>query len=64
LATSSANLSGGPDPRALSEVSDDLLGAVAAVVEDGEPRSGVASTVIDCSQGCVRLVRQGGVILD
>ena len=63
LATSSANISGGPDPRALEDVDPALLRAVAAATADDEPRSGVASTVVDCSQGNVTIIRQGGVTL-
>ena len=63
LATSSANISGGPDPRCFADIDDELLARVAASVEDGQPCSGVASTVIDCSGQDVIIVRQGDVVV-
>ena len=64
LATTSANLSGGEDPREFGDVPPDLLAKVAAYLQDDQPRSGVASTVIDCSQGNIIVVRQGDVLVN
>ena len=64
LATSSANLSGGPDPRLASELDESLRQAVGAIVEDDVLESGVPSTVIDCSQGTISVIRQGGIMID
>lgn len=61
LATSSANLSGGLDPTSFGEVDAELLRAVPAAIDDTCPASGVASTVVDCSQGTVKVLRQGAV---
>ena len=61
LAASSANLSGGPDPRTADGLDPRLLGRVGAVVHDIAPCSGLASTVIDCSQGEIAVLRQGSI---
>lgn len=64
LATSSANLSGGLNPRTAADLDETLKTAVAAIVEDDLMESGVASTVIDCSQGTISIIRQGGIMVD
>ena len=61
LATSSANMSGGSDPTSFDEIEPALLQAVPAAIDDSCPIQGVASTVVDCSQGSVRILRQGSV---
>ncbi len=61
LATSSANISGEKDPCIESELDPTIVERVAVVVKDEEQSSGKASTVLDCSQGKVILVRQGDV---
>ena len=60
LATSSANLSGSPVPRSFADIDPALLDAVASLEGDA-PGSGTASTVIDCSQGEMVVIRQGGI---
>jgi L-threonylcarbamoyladenylate synthase len=61
-AQSSANLSGGPDPRSLGEVPAELRDGVDLVLDGGE-LPGAASTVIDLSEyeqtGRWRTVREG-----
>jgi len=59
LATSSANISGSPDPQVLEDVDSQVLRRVAAVVRCGRAGSGLPSTVIDCSHGTVQVLRQG-----
>lgn len=59
LATS-ANLSGGPDPKRVDEIPSAVLSRVAAVVDAGE-LPGVPSTVIDVTGGEPRVVREGAV---
>lgn len=61
LATSSANLSGGPDPTSFDEIDAELLRAVPVAIDDACPASGIASTVVDCSRGTVEVLRQGAV---
>ena len=61
IATSSANLSGGSDPRAFADLDPVLLAQVAVAVAVDEPSSGVASTVVDCTHGEMRILRQGAI---
>lgn len=63
LATSSANFSGKTAPREYAELDGKLLAKVSAALQDDLPRSGVASTVIDCSSGAIRVIREGGVVV-
>ncbi len=57
LAATSANLPGGPDPRTLDEVPEQLKAA--AVVVDGGALPGTASTVIDFTGPEPRVLREG-----
>ncbi|HVL95082.1 MAG TPA: L-threonylcarbamoyladenylate synthase [Solirubrobacteraceae bacterium] len=61
---SSANLSGGADPRSLDEVDDAVLGGADLVV-DGGPLPGTPSTVVDlrayASHGTWEVLREGAL---
>ena len=59
LATS-ANLAGGPEPRRLDEVPDELRSACAAELDAGE-LPGVPSTVIDVTGEEPKVLREGAV---
>jgi len=59
LATS-ANLHGGPDPRRLDDVPDEIRSACAAELDAGE-LPGVPSTVVDLSGAEPRVLREGAV---
>ena len=58
FASTSANLSGGPDPARPVDLSPELRDAVAAVIEGGE-LPGTPSTVIDFSESEPRVLREG-----
>ena len=58
VAATSANLSGGPDPRRVEEIPDEIRAACGAIVDAGE-LPGVPSTVIDLASGEPRILRQG-----
>jgi L-threonylcarbamoyladenylate synthase len=60
VAATSANLHGGTDPRRLSDVPDELLGAVAAALDGGE-LLGTPSTVVDLTGSEPRILREGAV---
>ena len=62
LATTSANRSGGPDPRRFSDVDPQLIELVSASVHDDRVRSGTPSTVLDCSGDEVVVLRQGAFV--
>jgi L-threonylcarbamoyladenylate synthase len=59
LATS-ANLPGGPDPRALQDVPDAIRAGVAAELDLG-PLPGAPSTVLDLTGAEPRVLREGAV---
>ena len=58
VAATSANLSGGPDPRRVEDVPEEIRSACGAIVDAGE-LPGVSSTVIDLTGGEPRVLRQG-----
>ena len=58
VAATSANLSGGPDPRRVEDVPEEIRVACGAVIDAGE-LPGVPSTVIDISGAEPRVLRQG-----
>jgi len=59
----SANLAGGPDPRRVDDVPEEILDGCAAVVDGGE-LPGVPSTVIDLTGETPRVLREGAVSAD
>jgi L-threonylcarbamoyladenylate synthase len=60
LVATSANLPGGPDPRRLDDIPDELRRAVAAEVDGGE-LPGTPSTVIDVTGDEPVVLREGAV---
>jgi L-threonylcarbamoyladenylate synthase len=59
VAATSANLHGGPDPRRLEEVPQEIQGA--AVLVDGGELPGTPSTVVDLTGGEPQILREGAV---
>lgn len=58
LAATSANVHGGPEPRTVDEIPDELRRGVAAIVDGGE-LPGTPSTVVDFTGPEPRIVREG-----
>ena len=58
VAATSANLSGGPDPRRIEDVPEEIRAACGAIVDAGE-LPGVPSTVLDLTGAEPRVLRQG-----
>ena len=58
VAATSANLAGGPDPRRIEEIPEEIRSACGAIVDAGE-LPGIPSTVIDLSGEEPRVLRQG-----
>jgi L-threonylcarbamoyladenylate synthase len=58
VGATSANLSGGPDPRRVADIPEEIRDACGAIVDGGE-LPGVASTVIDLTGEEPRVLRQG-----
>ena len=64
LAAPSANLSGSPSPTTAAHVMNDMDGRIDAVVDGGECRVGVESTVITLATEKPRLLRPGGITVE
>lgn len=60
IVATSANLPGGPDPRAVTDVPRELLDGVQAVLDAG-PLPGVPSTVVDLTGAAPAVLRAGAV---
>lgn len=60
IAATSANLPGGPDPRRLEDVPDELRAAAAVLVDGGE-LPGTPSTVLDLTGEEPRVLREGAI---
>ena len=58
VAATSANLSGGADPRRIEDIPQQIRAACGAIVDAGE-LPGIPSTVLDISSGEPRVLRQG-----
>ena len=58
VAATSANLAGGPDPRRVEDVPQEIRAACGAIVDAGE-LPGLPSTVLDLSGDEPRVLRQG-----
>lgn len=58
VAATSANLSGGPDPRRVEEIPEEIRAACGAIIDAGE-LPGIPSTVIDLTGAEPRVLRRG-----
>jgi L-threonylcarbamoyladenylate synthase len=61
LAAPSANRSGRPSPTRAEHVRDDLDGRIEAIIDSGPTGVGVESTVVEVVEGCIHLLRPGGI---
>ncbi len=59
LATTSANLSGGPDPQTAQDVLAQLDGRIALVLDGGATPGSIPSTVVDCTLPEPAILRKG-----
>ncbi|MFZ5857445.1 MAG: L-threonylcarbamoyladenylate synthase [Chloroflexota bacterium] len=64
MAVTSANLSGRENPRTVSEVIRQLDGRIPLVLDGGETRGGVPSTVVDVSGAEPVILREGPITLE
>lgn len=64
IAATSANFAGEAPPYAANDIDPAFAEAVGCTLTDGERKSGIASTVVDCTDGRVRIVREGAVTLE
>ncbi len=61
LATTSANLSGGKNPQTAADVIDQLGGRIPILLDGGPCKGGVPSTIVDCTQDPVQIIRYGAI---
>ncbi|MBR7041210.1 MAG: threonylcarbamoyl-AMP synthase [Clostridia bacterium] len=61
IAAPSANTSGRPSPTTARHVYDDMKGRIPLILDGGEAKVGVESTVIDARAFPVRILRPGGI---
>ncbi len=64
IAAPSANISGKPSPTKVEHVTDDLYGKVDMILDGGDCRVGVESTVITVFDGTVKVLRPGGITVE
>jgi L-threonylcarbamoyladenylate synthase len=64
LATTSANLSGLAPALTAQNALNDLAGMVSVVIDDGPSLGQMASTVVDCTQDPIRILRSGLLTMD
>ncbi|MGC8594165.1 MAG: L-threonylcarbamoyladenylate synthase [Candidatus Kryptoniota bacterium] len=64
ITSTSANLSGEPNPTSIDEINKTVRDAVDLIIDGGSLESGKPSTVVDVSSGEVRLVREGVINFD
>lgn len=64
LAAPSANLSGSPSPTTAQHVMKDMQGRIEAVIDGGECKVGLESTVIAITNKGVTILRPGGITVE
>ena len=64
MAVTSANLAGGDSPITADDVSSQLDGRLALILDGGPTPGGTASTVVDCTTPTLTLVRAGPLSLE
>lgn len=64
LVASSANLSDRVPPKTANEVHNNLNGRIKIILDGGECKLGISSTVIDVSTGALKILRSGTITLD
>ena len=61
LAATSANISGEASPSTAIQVLAQLDGRVELIIDGGECKGGISSTVVDCSTDEIIILRKGGI---
>lgn len=64
LAAPSANISGSPSPTTAAHVFGDMNGKIPAIIDGGECRVGLESTVVSVKDDIVTVLRPGGVTVE
>ena len=61
IAAPSANLSGKNPPKSAEEVFENLQGKVKIILDGGECKFGISSTIIDLTEDVPKILRQGAI---
>lgn len=61
LAAPSANISGSPSPTTANHVYSDMNGKISAIVDGGECKVGLESTVVSIKDDVITVLRPGGI---
>jgi len=61
LAVTSANISGQPSPTTAQEVSTQLGGRIAMILDGGKTPGGIPSTLVDCTGDEIQVLREGPI---
>jgi len=64
MAVTSANISGQPSPSTAEEVYAQLGGRIDLIIDGGKTPGGVPSTVIDCTENDLQILRAGPITLE
>ncbi|WNY25829.1 L-threonylcarbamoyladenylate synthase [Methanolapillus millepedarum] len=64
LACPSANLSGKKDPKSAADVLADLDGKIDILIDGGETKIQISSTIIDLTENPPKILRQGGLSIE
>jgi L-threonylcarbamoyladenylate synthase len=64
MAVTSANISGAPSPVTAQEVHEQLGGRIALIIDGGRTPGGIPSTLVDCTSGALRVLREGPIALE
>jgi L-threonylcarbamoyladenylate synthase len=64
MAVTSANISGRESPTTATEVFAQLNGRIPLIIDGGETPGGIPSTLVDCSGGEIKILRQGPISLE
>ena len=63
MAVTSANISGQPSPSTAEEVFAQLGGRIDLIFDGGRTPGGVPSTLVDCTEGELKILREGPISL-
>jgi L-threonylcarbamoyladenylate synthase len=64
LAVTSANMSGKSSPSTADQVIDQLNGRIELIIDGGECKGGISSTVVNCSGVRIDILREGEITPD
>lgn len=64
IVATSANISGGADPKEISEVLEEIIERTSIVVDQGRTKYAAPSTILDLSENTLDVIREGALSLD